>query len=356
MITVTQGNILKADVEALVNTVNCVGVMGRGIALQFKKAYPENFKLYKKLCENKELQPGKLYTYPLNNIMPPQYIINFPTKEHWRGNSKLAYIDSGLKTLIREVQRLGIKSIAIPPLGCGLGGLDWSVVRPLIEKAMSTFTDVKVVLYEPAGSPAARAMVNTSKTPNMTVGRAGLLKLMDRYLAGFMDPFISLLEIHKLMYFMQEAGEPLKLRYKKAPYGPYAENLRHVLTCIEGHFISGYGDAEDKPDKEIELERQVLPKAEELLLKHRESHKRLEQVMNLIEGFESPFGMELLSTVHWVSGHEGASNESEAIQLVYKWNQRKRMFTEQQITIAWKILGDKGWFSSLDKGSAHGGH
>jgi len=305
VIDLTQGDMLTADVDALVNTVNCVGVMGRGIALQFRKAFPENFKAYKAVCERGELRPGKLFIYEQAQLTNPRYIINFPTKDHWKGKSRLEYIDVGLEVLVQEVQRLGIRSIAIPPLGCGQGGLKWSAVRPRIEHAFSTLTNVHVLLYEPQGAPQASNMVKTAHAPRMTVGRAALLGLMNRYLAALMDPFVSLLEIHKLMYFMQEAGEGLKLHYTKGPYGPYAGNLRHVLNHIEGHFIQGYADAEDAPDKQIELLPAAVEQATVFLDRHPDTRRRFDRVADLVEGFETSFGMELLATVHWVSTREG---------------------------------------------------
>jgi len=147
IIELTHGDILQAEADALVNTVNCVGVMGRGIALQFRKAYPENFKAYKKLCDNQGLRPGGMFVFDLNRLAPPHYVINFPTKRHWRGASRIEDIDSGLKALAAEVQRLGIRSIAVPPLGCGLGGLDWNDVRPRIEAAFRELPDVRVLLF-----------------------------------------------------------------------------------------------------------------------------------------------------------------------------------------------------------------
>lgn len=158
-----------------------------------------------------------------------------------------------------------------------------------------------------------------------------------------MDPFVTLLEIHKLLYFMQEAGENLKLRYKKGVYGPYAENLRHVLTLMEGHFITGYGDEEDNPSRQINLLREVLPQAEGFLGKHPSTLHHYERVIDLISGFETPFGMELLSTVQWVAAQEGANTFQQAVSKTYGWNARKRMFTEKHISLVWDTLEGKGW-------------
>ncbi len=343
MIEITQGDILSANAEALVNTVNCVGVMGRGIALQFKKMFPENFKEYKKVCDNKELKPGKMFIYDLDSIGNPRYVINFPTKRHWKGKSRMEDIEAGLQTLIKEVSNRDIRSIAIPPLGCGLGGLPWVDVRTKIEEAFQHLTEVKVLLYEPKGAPSAKKMAHTQKKPGLTVGRAALLVLMRSYLSAVMDPFVTLLEIHKLMYFMQEAGEGLRLQYDKGTYGPYARNLRHVLSLMEGHFISGYGDAEDNPGREISLFPEVLPKAERFLEDHPVTQKHYQRVVDLITGFETPSGMELLSTVHWVANFEGATTVDHAVSKTYQWSNRKRMFQEKHIRLAWDILERKGW-------------
>ena len=350
MIELTRGDILKADAEALVNTVNCVGVMGRGIALQFRKAFPGNFKAYKALCDRKDLHPGMLFVYDLNRLENPRYVINFPTKQHWKGKSRLEDIEAGLEALVQETRKRRIRSIALPPLGCGLGGLDWDEVRPRVEQAFRAFPEIRVLLFEPKGAPVADQIVNRTKQPRMTVGRATLLGLMRRYLAALMDVAVTLLEIHKLMYFMQEAGERLNLRYSKAVYGPYAENLRHVLGLIEGHFITGYGDAEDAPDKQIELKESAAKRAESYLNNHPETKARFDRVGDLVEGFETPFGLELLSTVHWVATREGASTLQNAIAKTYAWNVRKRMFKEEHIGIAWDLLGRKGWLPTARSG------
>jgi O-acetyl-ADP-ribose deacetylase (regulator of RNase III) len=351
MIKLTQGDILNADVEALVNTVNCVGVMGRGIALQFKKAFPENFKHYKTACDRKELLPGVMLIHDLHSLCNPRYVINFPTKRHWKGKSRMADIESGLRALVEAVRKRNIHSIAIPPLGCGLGGLRWADVREKIEEAFQELAEVRVLLYEPIGAPPAEEMVHSTKTPGLTVGRAALLVLMRRYLSAVMDPFVTLLEIHKLMYFMQEAGEELKLQYTKGLYGPYARNLRHVLSLMEGHFITGYGDAEDNPERQINLLPEVLPQAERFLKDHPSTLNHFQRVVDLISGFETPFGMELLSTVHWVATREGALTANQAVSTTYGWSPRKRMFQEKHIKVAWDILLRKGWFRLQQPGT-----
>ncbi|WP_126147192.1 type II toxin-antitoxin system antitoxin DNA ADP-ribosyl glycohydrolase DarG [Synechococcus elongatus] len=343
MIKLTQGDILKADAEALVNTVNCVGVMGRGIALQFRKAFPENFKAYKTACAAHQMQPGKMFVYDLNRLYNPHFIINFPTKRHWKSKSCIEDIELGLKDLVNVIQKQHIRSVAIPPLGCGLGGLNWEEVRPLIIKAFQAVPEVAVFLFEPVGAPKAVVMATEKKVPAMTVGRAALLGLMRRYLAAVMDPTVTLLEVHKLMYFMQEAGEPLHLSYQKSFYGPYAENLRHVLIPIEGHFISGYGDGEDRPSKPLELKPSASEQAEKFLAEHEETQQRFSRVANLIYGFETAFGMELLATVHWVATREGAKTPEEAIKKVHQWNRRKRMFKHHHIYLAWTRLLQTNW-------------
>jgi len=341
VIELQQGDILKAEADALVNTVNCVGAMGRGIALQFKKAFPDMCRAYESVCKRKGLTPGQVLSYDLNRFEQPHYVINFPTKDHWRGKSRMEYIETGLEALIEEVRRLDIQSVAVPPLGCGLGGLDWKEVRPRIEQAFEALPNVRVLLFEPQGAPPATAMPKNRKAPQMTAGRALLLALMRRYLAAVMDSSVTLLEIHKLMYFMQESGQDLRLRYTKGQYGPYAENLRHVLTHIEGYFIDGYGDAEDAPNKPIYLKKEAAVQAEEYLKASPEIYHRLGRVANLIEGFETAYGMELLATVHWVVHHEAAANFEEVVQKTYAWNKRKQMFSQEHLQVAWNALNDR---------------
>ena len=179
--------------------------------------------------------------------------------------------------------------------------------------------------------------------PKMTPGRAALVGLMNCYLRGLLDPFVTLLEVHKLMYFMQVAGEPLKLQFAKATYGPYAENLRHVLNAIEGHLVSGYADGGDAPDKELELVPGALADAHAFLENAPETHARFERVSALIEGFESSFGLELLSTVHWIASEEKILDFDDIVNHTYAWNERKKQFSRRQIKLAFDILLEKGW-------------
>ena len=173
-----------------------------------------------------------------------------------------------------------------------------------------------------------------------------IVALIDRYLAGLLDPFVTLLEVHKLMYFMQEAGEPLRLKYVKHHYGPYAENLRHVLKAVEGHLISGYADGGDAPDKPLSLVPGAVEDAKGYLDQHEISRARFERVTRLVEGFESPYGLELLATVHWVMSREGTSEHDSVVRHVYAWNARKRQFTPRQLAIAEERLRSQGWLSS----------
>ncbi len=191
--------------------------------------------------------------------------------------------------------------------------------------------------------------VKENKPPRMTLSRAVLLELMQRYLSGLMDTSVSLLEVHKLMYFMQESGEPLKLNYTKGPYGPYAENLRHALSAIEGHFITGYGDGRDDPKRQIEVMPRADKAAVEFLATEIETTRRLARVADLIRGFETPFGIELLATVHWLTLYEGVTTAEEAVKHVYAWNDHKRMFQESQIRLAFKVLSEQGWISDIVK-------
>ncbi|MFA5468946.1 MAG: macro domain-containing protein [Sphaerochaetaceae bacterium] len=345
MIKFKRGNLLNEDVEALVNTVNCVGVMGRGVALQFKERFPANFKAYARACKLEEVKPGKMFVFQTGELINPKIIINFPTKRHWKGKSRIEDIVEGLEDLKNVIIREKIKSIALPPLGCGLGGLDWNDVRPLIEEFAKSFEDIDIIVYEPKLTAERKVIKEKDVVPSMTPGRAILITLMKQYLEGLLDTDITLIEIQKLLYFAQEAGEPLRLKFSKAQYGPYAHNLRHVIQKIDGHYITGYGYDGDAPYKPLLLMPGAVEKAKAVLRKANTSKKHLDKVAQLVEGFESTFGLELLATVHWSSKYLNANNLEQVINEVYKWGKRKEKFSRMQIGIAYNKLVEQEWIN-----------
>lgn len=343
MIRYTMGNLLEADADALVNTVNCVGVMGKGIALQFKQAFPENYEKYRQACARGEVRPGRMFVFETGNLMGNKFIINFPTKQHWKGKSRIEDVDSGLDALVEVIRARGIKSVAVPPLGCGNGGLDWGVVRKLIHRKLGNLEGAEVLVYEPAGAPSNREMMIATKEPRMTRGRAALLGIFGKYLIPGYE--LTMLEIQKLAYFLQQAGEPLNLNFVEERFGPYAETLHHVLQRIEGHFIRGYGDR--SRDASVEVVPAAVAKALQVLgADHPDTLERADRVEKLIEGFETPFGLELLSTAHWVLKKKPECRESlpMTVSEVHAWNERKaEIFSPAQIELAWAQLRSKGW-------------
>ena len=346
-IHLTHGDLLKQnDVDAIVNTVNCVGVMGKGIALQFKNKWPDNFTQYHAACKAGAVRPGKMNVYDAGAYAQPHFIINFPTKDHWRGNSKLSFIQVGLKDLIAQVQALDIRSIAIPPLGCGNGGLDWANVKPMIEAAFAALSDVDVRLFEPGDAPSAKSMKVRTSRPQMTIGRAAILKSIDTYCD--LNYGLTKIEVQKLGYFLQAAGQDLGLQFEKHLYGPYSEQLRHALNRMEGHFIVGMGDG--SVDSEIEPAPDALWEADEFLvaLGDAEINARLDRLKLLIDGFQSPYGMELLASVHWVAEHEPeVASPVTALQAIGNWNPRKkRLMKAEHVHAAWERLSDTGWINS----------
>src|SRR5699024_9447357 len=324
-----KGNLLEDSADVYVNTVNTVGVMGKGIALQFKQDFTDVYKQYAKDCKAGKVQIRKMHVVSVEGLTNPEYIIHFPTKEHWRNPSKLSYIKEGLNDLVSVLQSLDIKSIALPPLGCGNGGLDWSVVRPLIVDAFQDLP-IDIHLYEPAGAPPLDQMIIRTKRPKMTMGRAVMISAMENY-AG-LGYRMSSIEVQKIAYFLHEVGALPKLNFEKHFYGPYSENLNHVLQAMEGHFIRGDGDRTS--EAEIHLLKGAKEEAQNFLDEHPEAKDYLKQVSDLIFGFETPYDLELLSTVDWVlKENSGRRNDSEFIvKAVQGWNRRKkRMFPENDI-------------------------
>jgi O-acetyl-ADP-ribose deacetylase (regulator of RNase III) len=346
-ITQGTGNLLTQDVDALVNTVNTEGIMGKGIALQFKKAWPAMFKDYEAACKRGDVTLGRMHVWETGSLTGPRYIINFPTKGHWRARSKLVDIETGLRDLTRVIRELGITSIAIPPLGCGNGGLDWREVEPRMRRALEPFADaVDVRIFAPMGAPSAAEQPSSESAPKLTPARAALLALMREYERVSFEP-PTLVEVQKLAYFLQVNGEALRLAFSPAVYGPYADSLRKSLRAMEGHFITGFGDgsmpiAKAEP---IRVKTEIYEGLDRYIAEHPATAARIDSVLSEIEGFESTYGLELLATVHWVMTHDATAmaDSGAAHEEVRRWNQRKSsLFTQSHVESAWRVVHERG--------------
>ncbi|MEU4556775.1 macro domain-containing protein [Actinoplanes sp. NPDC023936] len=342
MIEEGHGNLLTAEVEALVNTVNTVGVMGKGIALQFKRAFPANFRAYRAACARGEVRLGRIWTFDTGVLGPRRYILNFPTKDHWRNASRVADIVAGLDALVDEVQANRITSLAIPALGCGNGGLDWNEVRPLIEAAGARMPGVRVVVFAPEGAPRPESMPNATPRPALTTNRALLLTAIARYLdraaTHEMREGISELEIQKLAYFLQLLGRPLRLDFVRGRYGPYSVGLSRVLDTLEGHYLSGIGDrsAAVSDLSPVNLTPGSAAAAETVLDDHPQDRDVLAKLASLVDGFETPYSLELLATVHYAANLGTATSDATVLaERVNRWSIRKaRMFTDRHLRLA----------------------
>jgi len=309
MIRFTQGNLLEADVEALVNTVNTVGIMGKGIALMFKEAFPPNFREYAAACKRGEVRTGRMFVTENPALMGPRWIINFPTKEHWRTRTRIEWIEDGLEDLRRVVEEKGIRSIAVPPLGCGHGGRSWSEVRPLIEKALGDLPEVDVVVYEP--TPRYQNVAKRTGVQKLTPARALIAELVRRY--WILGIECSMLEIQKLAWFLEREIEasglknPLELRFQADRYGPYADRLRHLLNALDGSYLrSEVRVADAKPTDVIAFDDTKRDRVEAYLRTEASEYRdALERATDRIDGFESPLGLEVLATVDWLLAREG---------------------------------------------------
>ena len=311
MVRYTTGNLLDSKADALVNTVNTVGVMGKGIALMFKDAFPDNYRAYRAASKRGEIKLGQMFVTQSSKIDRHQWIINFPTKAHWRQPSRIEWIEAGLVDLKRVIRDSGIKSVALPPLGSGNGGLDWQIVRPRIEEALADLADVDVYVFEPT-----EAYQNVSK-------RAGLDKLTPYSILGIE---CTLLEVQKLAWFIEASikdrglRDPLDLKFKANLYGPYADELRHLLDGLDGSYLhadkriadAGPFDTIRFDDAKQAIVELYLATGEAKLYK-----SALEETALLIDGFESPLGMELLATIDWLRRH-GTATSVEAMEVAIR--------------------------------------
>lgn len=305
MIRYTQGNLLDSPAEALVNTVNEVGVMGKGIALMFRDAFPDNTRAYAAACKAGKVRVGSMFVAENHDLTGPRWIINFPTKRNWRYPSKMEWVREGLADLARVITDKGISSVAIPPLGCGQGGLDWSLVRREIESALGSLRGVDVVVYEP--TPAYQNSPKRTGLASLTPARALVAELVRRYLVLGIE--CSNLEVQKLAWFLQRSirrlnlEDTLDLRFTAHRYGPYADNLRHLLNGLDGSFLHSEKRLADAgPTDTIWFEAAKQDEVVNYLSGDSASAyvPALDETSRVIDGFESPLGMELLATVDWL--------------------------------------------------------
>lgn len=354
MIHYTQGNLLDANVDALVNTVNTVGVMGKGIALMFKERFPKNMQAYAEACKAELVVTGKMFVTQTGELMGPKWIINFPTKQHWRAKSKMEWVEDGLQDLRRFISENQISSIAIPPLGAGNGGLNWNEVKPKIELALGELQNVEILVYEPTAK--YQNVAKKSGVSKLTPARALVAELIRRYWILGME--CSLLEIQKLAWFLQRVIESkglkneLNLKFVANNYGPYANNLDHLLNALDGSYLKSDKRIPDCGPLDViafnDLQKQkvetYLNSEGKVLL------PALEKASEVIDGFESPFGMELLSTVDWLLVNEACEPTLESIKngianwpAGKKWAERKlALFDDKSLQIAIDRLSSAG--------------
>ncbi|GAA4240785.1 macro domain-containing protein [Actinomadura meridiana] len=340
MIVERTGNLLRDDAQALVNTVNTVGVMGKGLALQFKRAFPANFRAYVQACADHRVRPGKIFATSMDG---DRWILNFPTKRHWRNRSRIDDIRAGLDDLVRTLVDLRVTSVAIPPLGCGNGGLDWDQVRPLIVNKLGGL-DVEVRLYGPA-TPAPEEMLVGLERPRMTRNRARLLAGLRRYAetayeAGVaVDVNTSLLETHKVAYLFQGANLTLGYNFERGHYGPFSNDLNRDLSSMEGHYLIGYGDGTGGAKADLRL-LPAADAAETAIADDQMFRRSWHKVSQAVSGYEYPDGMELLSTVHYLAAlRTDPFHDQDIATEVAQWSPRKsRLFSSDDVHTALRRL------------------
>lgn len=326
MIKFKVGNILDSDAQALINTVNTIGVMGKGIALQFKKAFPDNFKAYQAACKQNKVQIGKLFvTLDRNLASGEKIIINFPTKKDWRKPAEYEYIEKGLDDLVEVIKKYEIKSIAIPPIGAGNGGLDWGKVKKIIEEKLQHI-DIDIFVYEPT-----KALKEQLKSERVKLTDARALLLYVLYDLVKNGEYVSEFSSEKVCYFLQRFGAKklFKLTYKPNFYGPYSGKVRYVLYALNGSYIMGYSSMDKKPFDPLTL----VPDGYETVKKQVEGNTELRQIaentIKFLTGFYSDFALELLSTVDYISQVEKTTDKETIATKFKNWSDRKRsMFSD----------------------------
>src|SRR5271157_420982 len=347
MMRFIQGNLLAAQVEALVNTVNTVGVMGKGIALMFKEAFPGNFQNYEEACKHKEVRIGRMFVTENRAFEGPHWIINFPTKKHWRHPSKLEWIIAGLEDLRRVIQEHNIRSIALPPLGTGNGGLEWRDVRPEIQRVLGDLENVDILVYEP--TEKYQNVAKRNGVEELTPARVLIAEMIRRYWVLGIE--CTYLEVQKLGWFLERTihslgiEDPLKLHFKADKYGPYSDRLRHLLKALDGTYLHCDKRLSDAGPSDTIWFDEEHRKHVELFLQQ-DTSEPLNRVLDLtakrFDGFESPLGMELLATVDWLIEREHKEPTISAIRSgIREWpageaaaERKLRLFNDRLLTLA----------------------
>ena len=305
MISFTQGNLLEAKVDAVVNTVNTVGIMGKGIALMFKERFPANFDAYARACKNNQVRIGEMFVTESEDLFGPRWIINFPTKTDWRIKTQLGWIREGMRNLVRTIQENDIRSIAVPPLGCGNGGLDWVDVKPVIVDALAEIENLDAIIYEPT-----KKYQNVAKrrgVEKLTPARALVAEIVRQYSVPDID--CSILEVQKLGWFLQRGVnrlgivDPLRFEFSANRYGPYSHKLTKLLDSLDGSYLCCDKRLADAGPSDLIW---FNPSKKDLVhtYLHSGEGKRFLPVLawssSIIDGFQSPLGMELLATIDWL--------------------------------------------------------
>lgn len=328
MIRYVKGNIFDSSADALVNTVNTVGVMGKGIALQFKKAYPNNFKMYADACKTGEIKIGKLFVFKDVNIdTGEKIIINFPTKKHWRKPSEYSYVEEGLDHLVEVINELDIKSIAIPPLGAGNGGLQWGRVKEIIENKLKGL-NLDIVVYEPNTFIKEKLKKERVK---ITKARALLLYVLFDLVRN--GEYVSEFSSEKVCYFLQRFGarKYFKLDFEPKFYGPYSGKVRYVLNALNGSYIMGYSDMNKKPFDPLTLISEGYEDVVNVIEQDDQLKDIAVKTTSFLNGFYSDFSLELLSSVDFLFKKNDTLEEKNILEELGKWSDRKRsMFSNQR--------------------------
>lgn len=330
------GNILDSDAQALVNTVNTMGIMGKGIALQFKEKFPTNFKLYASACKKGEVMIGKMFVVKENTLSGEKIIINFPTKTTWKKSSEYDYIENGLIDLVEVIKQKQIKSIALPPLGCGYGGLNWTEVKQLINKHLGQLEDVDIQIFEP-NEDIKKILQKESlkKDIALTPVRAMLLYALFYY-EKHGEP-ASVFVANKLAYFLNRIGEPMKLEFISWTFGPYAQAIEKVLYALNGKYLKGLEQMSNRPfeplllnyDRYLELDNYVKSALSD------EQKQRLKDLFKVIDGFETALSLETLASIDFLKHKNPNITESELLNEIQNWNKRKKeTIKKEYISIA----------------------